>query len=122
MAKLINFLLKEMAKVLLGINQEEYMKENGRMIKDMDLDSRYLLIITIISVNMSMVRSMVRENINGNLDNTMKVLGRKAKSMGLAIGKQKMEIPIQANGPITILMDMANINGQMAIFMKENGK
>jgi len=68
-----------MAKVLLGINQEEYMKENGRMIKDMDLDSRYLLIITIISVNMSMVRSMVRENINGNLDNTMKVLGRKAK-------------------------------------------
>ena len=122
MAKLINFLLKEMARVLLGINQEEYMRENGRMIKDMDLDSRYLLIITIILVNMSMVRSMVRENINGNLDNTMKVLGRKAKNMGLAIGKQKMEITIQANGPITILMDMANINGQMAIFMKENGK
>ena len=42
--------------------------------------------------------------------------------MDSAIGKEITEIAIQANGPITILMDMANINGRMAIFMKENGK
>jgi hypothetical protein len=41
--------------------------------------------------------------------------------MGLEIGKQKMEIPIQANGLLTIPMDMANINGQMVIYMKASG-
>ena len=58
-----------------------------------------------------MGKSMVKENINGHQDNSMKELGRKAKNMGLVIGKQKMEILIQANGLITILMDMVSING-----------
>ena len=42
--------------------------------------------------------------------------------MGLATGKVKMEIAIKGNGRIIILMDMANITGKMAIFMKGNGK
>ena len=42
--------------------------------------------------------------------------------MGSVIGKEKTVITILVNGPIIILMDMANINGWMVIFMKENGK
>ena len=42
--------------------------------------------------------------------------------MGSVIGKEKTVIAILVNGPIIILMDMANINGWMVIFMKENGK
>jgi hypothetical protein len=51
---------------------------NGRMIRGMDLDLRNLQIRIIILVNISMERFMVKVNINGHLDNTMKVLGRKA--------------------------------------------
>jgi len=52
LAKLTKLLLKEMARVSLGTNQEECMKVNGRMIRGMDLDLKYLQIITIILASM----------------------------------------------------------------------
>lgn len=67
-----------MERVLSGTNQAEYMKVNGRMIRGMDLDLRNLQMKIITSVNMSMARFMVKANINGHLDKSMKVLGRKA--------------------------------------------
>jgi hypothetical protein len=51
----------------------------------------------------------------------MKALGSREKNMALVIGQERMEIAIQDSGNRIIPMDMENIHGRMAIFMKENG-
>lgn len=111
-----------MEKVLLGTSQAGSMKASGRMITGMALDLKSLQITIVILVSIGVARSMAKANINGHLGKNIKGLGRKAGSMDLATGKVKMEIAMKASGRIIILMDMANITGKMAIFMKENGK
>ena len=110
-----------MARALSGTSQAEFTKAIGSMIRDMDLDLKNLAMGIVILASIFLARSMGRAVINGHLDSYMKALGSREKNMALVIGQERMEIAIQDSGNRIIPMDMENIHGRMAIFMKENG-
>ena len=65
---------------------------------------------------------MVKENLSGPQDNSIKEIGEMVKNMAPAYGTPKMDNSIKDNGVLENLKDSAPSHHKTEIHMKENSK
>ncbi len=108
---------------------EDYLKVNGRMIRDMGEVMKGIRMQIFIKESFSMEKHMVKVDINGfQHQKYMMESGLRAWDMAMAFGRKLAKIwinntmtLISASGDMVKLMDMVFIHGVMEIDMKVNG-
>ena len=102
------------------IKMEGYIKENGLMIINMDLEVKSFLIIMSIEEIIILINLMEMELIFGAMDRDMMDSGSMDSNMALVCGEDRKEILIRDSGNLENQMDMECIHGPTEIPIKEN--
>ena len=66
---------------------EEYMKDNGKMIREMSVDSNYLAMVTNIMASIKQVKLMAKGLIHGVMMKLTMESGEMDKSMVMVYGR-----------------------------------
>ena len=111
-----------MAEELLLIIIKEFMKASGWMIKGMEWGLKDSQMVIFMKVNTKKVKSMVKVNIHGLMENTMMVNGLMVKNKDMELGKIMKMNSIADSGLEISRMDLESIFGRMAMYLKVNGK
>ena len=101
---------------------EDFMRDSGKMIKDMDRGMNFSPITILIWVTMLMENLKVKEFINGLMEKLMKGNGFRALRKVMEFGKVQKMNPILGNGNKIKQMVLEYTFGKLAINTKENGQ
>ena len=105
--------IKPVARENFGTWTEIFLKENGRMIKQMDMVFIFIKMVLNMKENGRMIYSMEKERKYGQIIQCMKDFIMKVRNMAKAYISGKMDLVTTESGTKIELKDMVSINGKM---------